>query len=131
DSVVLNGSFNIRVENDVPVTASNTLVSVDEDDLVPAGNHDPTSPGDDAASVSPVTGTLQFSVGADESATVGFASLNGTQVLDTGGIASKSGGVALVYLWDASTNPLYATPDGTAGHAAFKIQVTDPSPGAY
>jgi T1SS-143 domain-containing protein len=131
DSVVLNGTFNIQVENDIPVTASNTLVTVDEDDLTPAGNGDTSSPGDDGASVSPVTGTLQFLVGADESATVGFASLNSAEVFDTSGAAVKSGGLALTYLWDSLTNTLYATTDGTAGGAAFSIQVTDPSTGAY
>ncbi|MBR1126117.1 VWA domain-containing protein, partial [Bradyrhizobium lablabi] len=131
DSVVLDGTFNIAVENDIPVTASNTLVSVDEDDLTPAGNGDTTSPGDDATAVSPVTGTLNFTVGADESATVGFASLDGTAVLDTNGAAVKAGGVELTYLWDSATNTLYATPDGTAGSAAFKIEVTNPSTGAY
>jgi T1SS-143 domain-containing protein len=129
DSVTLSGGFSIIVQDDVPTTASNTLVAVDEDDLA-AGNHDAAA-GDDVTPVSPVTGTLQFSVGADNPATVGFASLNGTAVLNTSGIAVTAAGVALAYLWDSSTNTLYATPDGTSAHAAFQIQVTNTATGAY
>jgi T1SS-143 domain-containing protein len=129
DSVTLSGGFSIIVQDDVPTTASNTLVAVDEDDLA-AGNHDAAA-GDDVTPVSPVTGTLQFSIGADNPATVGFASLNGTAVLNTSGIAVTAAGVALVYLWDSSTNTLYATPDGTSAHAAFQIQVTNTATGAY
>ena len=115
DSITLSGGFTINVEDDIPTTALNTLVTVDEDDLVPAGNNDTTSPGDDTTSVSPVTGTLQFSVGADESATVGFASLDGAAVLDTGGKAVTPAGVALHYFWDASSNTLYASTDARCG----------------
>ena len=129
DTITLSGNFTINVEDDIPVTASNTLVTVDEDDL-PAGNHDTTSPGDDNTSVSPVTGTLQFSVGADEPATVSFAALNSTAVTDSLGHPVTAGGHALSYLWDSATNTLYATPDGTTGHAAFSVSV-DPSTGAY
>ena len=129
DTITLSGNFTINVEDDIPVTTSNTLVTVDEDDL-PAGNHDTTSPGDDNTSVSPVTGTLQFSVGADEPATVSFASLNATAVTDSLGNPVTAGGHALSYLWDAATHTLYATPDGTTGHAAFSVSV-DPATGAY
>ncbi len=127
DWVQLDNGATVAIENDIPVTASNTLVAVDEDDLA-SGNHDTTSPGDDAASS--LTGTLHFLVGADEPATVGFASLNATAVIDTLGHAVTAGGHALSYLWDSTTNTLYATPDGTAGHAAFKVSV-NPATGAY
>ncbi|TKW77421.1 MAG: hypothetical protein DI543_15815, partial [Bradyrhizobium icense] len=129
DSITLSGGFTINVEDDIPTTASNTQVAVDEDDLS-SGNHNTNSPGDDLAQPSAVTvnGTLNFSVGADEPASVGFASLNGADVIDSNGAAVKAGGVALKYLWVSDT--LYATPDGTAAHAAFKIQV-NPTTGAY
>ncbi len=119
----------------MPVTGLNATITVDEDDLA-SGNHNTTSPGDDAASVSPVIGTLNFSVGADEPATVGFASLNGAAVVDTATHAVTAGGVALHYYWDSASHTLYAsTSADTLAHAtataAFKIQVTDPATGAY
>jgi len=134
DSVQLDSGATVAIENDIPVTASNTLVAVDEDDLA-SGNHDTTSPGDDAAALSPVTGTVNFSVGADEPDTVGFASLNGTAVVDTGNHAITAGNQALHYFWDAGTNTLYAstlvdTPTHAFETAAFKVQI-DPSTGAY
>ena len=95
------GAFAVQIRDDIPTTASNTLVTVDEDDLA-AGNHDTTSPGDDATSVSPVTGTLQFSVGADEPATVGFASLQrhrGSSIPAV--IPSLPADSALSYVWDS------------------------------
>src|SRR6185369_8049448 len=83
-----------------------------------------------------VTGTLSFSVGADEPAKVGFASLNGAAVVDSGGTAVNAGGVALHYVWDASTNTLYAsTQTDTLPHAissaAFSIKITNTATGAY
>lgn len=129
DSVKLgNGTFVVQIRDDIPTTASNTLVTVDEDDLA-AGNHDAAA-GDDVTAVSPVTGTLQFSVGADETATVGFASLHSTAVVDAAGHPVTAGGQPLSYVWDLLTNTLYATPDGNPAHAAFKVGV-NPSTGAY
>ncbi|HKS19362.1 MAG TPA: DUF5801 repeats-in-toxin domain-containing protein, partial [Bradyrhizobium sp.] len=135
DTVNLSGTLTVSIENDIPVTGSNTLVVVDEDDLA-AGNHNTTSPGDDTPSAS-LTGTLNFSVGADEPATVGFASLNGAAVLDSLGHAVTAGGPAhaLHYYWNAATNTLFASTDTTnastaASSAAFKITV-NPSTGAY
>ncbi len=130
DSVKLGaGAFVVQIRDDIPTTGSNTFVTVDEDDLA-AGNHNTTSPGDDATSVSPVTGTLHFSVGADEPATVGFASLHSTAVVDAAGHPVTAGGQPLSYVWDLLTNTLYATPDGNPAHAAFKISV-NPATGAY
>ena len=135
DGDTASSKFIVSVDDDVPVTGLNATITVDEDDLA-SGNHNTTSPGDDAASVSPVTGTLNFSVGADEPATVGFASLNGAAVVDTATHAVTAGGVALHYYWDSASHTLYAsTSADTLAHAtataAFKIQVTDPATGAY
>jgi T1SS-143 domain-containing protein len=135
DGDTASSKFIVSVDDDVPVTGLNATITVDEDDLA-SGNHDTTSPGDDAASITPVTGTLNFSVGADEPATVGFASLNGAAVVDTGTHAVTAGGIALHYYWDSASHTLYAsTSTDTLAHAtataAFKIQVTDPATGAY
>jgi T1SS-143 domain-containing protein len=135
DGDTASSKFIVSVDDDVPVTGVSATITVDEDDLA-SGNHNTTSPGDDAASVSPVTGTLNFKVGADEPATVGFASLNGGAVVDTATHAVTAGGVALHYYWDSASHTLYAsTSTDTLAHAAataaFKIQVTDPATGAY
>ncbi|MDE5452826.1 VWA domain-containing protein [Bradyrhizobium sp. CSA112] len=129
------GAFTIQIRDDIPVAKSNAIVSVDEDDLT-AGNHDTIAAGDDAASLSPVTGTLNFSVGADEPASVGFASLHGAAVVDTAAHAVTTGNAALHYYWDSASNTLYAsTLADTLAHAtataAFKIQVTNAATGAY
>ncbi|KRR21582.1 DUF5801 repeats-in-toxin domain-containing protein [Bradyrhizobium retamae] len=128
------GVFTIGIEDDIPVTGPNATVTVDEDDLA-SGNHDTASAGDDAASVSPTTGTLNFLVGADEAGTISFAPLDGFAVVDAGNHALTAGNQALHYFWDAGTNTLYAstltdTPSHAFATAAFKIQV-DPSTGAY
>ncbi|MEH2588349.1 DUF5801 repeats-in-toxin domain-containing protein [Bradyrhizobium sp. AZCC 1721] len=136
DTVKLpTGAFTIQIRDDIPVAKSNAIVSVDEDDLT-AGNHDTIAAGDDAASLSPVTGTLNFSVGADEPASVGFASLHGAAVVDTAANAVTAGNAALHYYWDSASNTLYAsTLADTLAHAtataAFKIQVTNAATGAY
>ncbi|MEH2570888.1 T1SS-143 domain-containing protein [Bradyrhizobium sp. AZCC 1577] len=128
------GVFTIGIEDDIPVTGPNATVTVDEDDLA-SGNHDTASAGDDAASVSPATGTLNFLVGADEAGTISFAPLGGFAVVDAGNHAITAGNQALQYFWDAGTNTLYAstltdTPSHAFATAAFKIQV-NPSTGAY
>ncbi|QUS39179.1 VWA domain-containing protein [Tardiphaga alba] len=122
---------NIRFDDDGPKATPTTSRSVDEDDLG-TGNQNTNSPGDDGAA-GPVSfiGTLGFSSGADAPATVGFGPLGGTAVVDANGVAITSGGLALTYLWVSGTNTLYATTDGTTAGAAFSIQVTNPSTGAY
>jgi T1SS-143 domain-containing protein len=129
DGDAVQTALTVKVTDDVPHALSNTPLAVDEDDLS-AGNHDTASPGDDAASAS-LTGTLGFTAGADAPATVSFLPLGGTPVVDANGHPVTSGGVALTYLWVAGTNTLYASTDGTVGGAAFKIEVTNPSTGAY
>jgi len=129
DGDAVQTALTVKVTDDVPHALSNAPLVVDEDDLS-AGNHDTTSPGDDVASAS-LTGTLGFTAGADSPATVSFSPLGGTAVVDANGHPVTSGGVALTYFWVAGTNTLYASTDGTIGHAAFKIEVTNPSTGAY
>jgi len=128
-SIDLGG--NIRFDDDGPKATATASKSIDEDDLA-AGNHNTNSPGDDgAAAAVSITGQLGFTSGADAPATVGFAPLAGTVVVDGNGAAITSGGKALTYLWVADTNTLYATTNGTVGEAVFSIQVTNPSTGAY
>ncbi|TKW78016.1 MAG: hypothetical protein DI543_12620, partial [Bradyrhizobium icense] len=134
DTITLSGGFSIYVEDDIPVTTSNSLVKADEDDIPGLGNNDTTSPGDDVSAN--LTGTLQFKVGADEPASVGFASLNGAAVLDTSSVAVKAAGVALHYYWDSASGTLYASKltgnlTDAISTAAFKVQVTDTATGAY
>jgi T1SS-143 domain-containing protein len=129
DGDAVQTALTVKVTDDVPHALSNAPLAVDEDDLS-AGNHDTTSPGDDAASAS-LSGTLGFTAGADSPATVSFLPLGGAAVVDANGHPVTSGGLALTYFWVAGTNTLYASTDGTVGGAAFKIEVTNPSTGAY
>ncbi len=128
DNATLSGTLKIVVENDIPKTLTNNLVIADEDNLG-SGNNDVVS-GDDAQQF--LTGTLAFSVGADEDATVGFQSMSGA-VLDANGQAVTSAGAGLTWVWDSGSNTLYAStnPMSAAATAAFSIQVTNTTTGAY
>ena len=123
------------VKNPSYATNNIPVIIVDEDNLA-GGIGDTTSLGDDQPLHT--SGTLGFLVGADEPAKVDFASMNGQAVVDTSLVpaAVSSGGVALTYFWDASTNTLYASTDVTnattaATAAAFSIHLTNPATGAY
>ncbi len=128
-------------------SAGNVPVSVDEDDLtgpLSTGNNDVQSGDDLPVNGSPsVTGTLAFSVGADEPADITFVAMHGQQVTgtysdnSTGQIASQ--GRPLYYFYDNATHTLYATwvapaDFGTgdpANNAAFSVHITNPATGAY
>lgn len=129
-SATIDLGGNIQFTDHGPSATTTASLKVDEDDLS-AGNHDTTSPGDDTASAS-LSGTLGFTPGADSPATVSFSPLGGTAVVDANGQPVTAGGVALTYLWvGGATNTLYASTNGTVGGAVFKIEVTNPSTGAY
>ena len=122
-------------------------VAIDEDDLtgpLSIGNNDVQAGDDLPVNGSPsVTGTLAFSVGADEPADITFVAMHGQQVTgthsdnSTGQIASQ--GRPLYYFYDGATHTLYATwvlpaDFGTgdpANNAAFGVHITNPTTGAY
>jgi T1SS-143 domain-containing protein len=127
--------------------SGSAAVAVDEDDLsgpLSVGNNDVQS-GDDlpVGGLPSVTGTLAFSVGADEPADITFVAMHGQQVTgtysdnSTGQIESQ--GRALYYFYDSATHTLYATwvvpadfaTGDPANHAAFSVHITDPTSGAY
>ena len=111
---------------------SHQSVTADEDDLsgpIP-GNHD-LAPGDSAQAN--LTGMLSFIVGADEPATVDFASMTG-EVKDVLDDPVTSGGDPLFYSWIGNT--LYASTDATndttaVATAVFKIEITNAQTGTY
>jgi VCBS repeat-containing protein len=107
---------------------ANPHLVADEDDL-PGGNGD-AQPGDEVQQN--LIGVLGFNPGAD-GATVSFAPLHATAVLDTSAAAVNSGGTALTYY--VIGNTLYATTDTSSdgaavSNAAFSIAL-NPATGAY
>ena len=114
-------------------------IAIDED-FLPTGNQDlpAPSPGDDGGTAT-FAGNLPIDYGADSAgATVSFAGLHGTQVIDTSfaAVLTSATNAALFYFWDGSTSTLYAATDITdeltaAATAAFMLTVTDPTTGAF
>src|SRR5262249_27548592 len=118
-----------------------------EDDLdgpLSVGNNDLQDGDDLPIDGSPsATGTLAFSVGADEPADVTFAAMHGLVVTGTFSDGStghvESQDRPLYFFWDAATHTLYATwvepadfnTGDPAANAAFKVEITDPATGEY
>jgi len=119
-------SFQVTVDDDAPtVNPTQTAVTLDEDGLA-AGNHDSAYPGDAAATDASYSGTLSYSFGADGAATAATDIVFSTSNLP----AYKSGGVALSYAWDNTTNTLTATA-GAGGPTVLTLHVTNVQTGAY
>jgi T1SS-143 domain-containing protein len=129
DSVVLNGTFNIRVENDVPVQNYSATVSgsVQEDALTNANsNHHSVGNPEGSGQTTVAEGELSalVKVGADETGTF---SLDSTP----GGLPSlTSKGAAVLYTVSGDTLTGYVEGGGGGGYqagsdrAVFTLQIT-------
>ncbi len=112
------------------------LVVVDEDDIAGVGNND-SRPRDDAQLNADGTHFLGFKIGADEPASIDFASMHllNVNIVNTP-TQVTSGGLGLKWYWNAAANTLYATTNTTnvgaaAANAAFQIALIDPSTGRF
>src|SRR5262249_13863541 len=119
----------VRYTNARKPTTTPVPLLADEDNI-PGGIGDTTSPGDDAQSG--LTGTLLIT----DATSVNFASLHQTAVLDTSSAAGTSGGTPLTFFWDPASGTLFASTNATSlanaqNTAAFKFQVAASSPFNY
>ena len=129
DSVVLNGTFNIRVENDVPVQNYSATVSgtVQEDALTDANsNHHSVGNPEGIGQTTVAEGELSalVKVGADETGTFSLVSA-------PGGLPSlTSKGAAVLYSVSGDTLTGYVEAGGGGGYqaasdrAVFTLQIT-------
>ena len=74
-----------------------------------------------------VVSSLPITFGSGGPGSIDFASLSGAPVVDNAGFPVESGGVALVFSWDASTNTLTAF---AGGEPVFTVTV-NPVTGAF
>ena len=119
----VDGSIRVMIDDDIPVLAEQTTAAVDDEGLadgIEGGIEDDVTQGDDESTYS---GSLNFTPGADQPASVDFAAMDGT----SGTLGTEN----LLYSWDGNT--LTATVDGgdRDGTELFTLEVTDAETGAY
>ncbi|MGB3338197.1 MAG: Ig-like domain-containing protein, partial [Devosia sp.] len=133
DGDVATSTLTIKLDNSNLPTASNSSVTVDEDDLTTAGGAlfqgvgNTTSTGD-ATTANPVGSFGSYGLdGKGANGGISFSVLDGQVVKDTSNNDVERDGADLKYFWEASTNTLYGTTTPTAADAAsnasFKIVV--------
>lgn len=109
DAINLNpGTFIVTVVDDIPVTGPNPDVQLDDDTVSPYGLQGTESNGDTEDAVN-VTGTLNFSIGADELPHGGENNPNNVTYLDTGapaGFSYELSGSTLLIRQDGNPDPV-------------------------
>jgi T1SS-143 domain-containing protein len=120
DTLTLDQDFYIKVVDDSPEVGEQLIATVDDEGLIDGIEGGPEDDVTQGADETTFDGSLNFSVGADQPATVDFAAMDG----DTASVGTET----VTYSWNSVTNTLTAT--GPRG-PLFTVEVTDTESGDY
>lgn len=120
DTLTLDQDFYIKVVDDSPEVGEQLTATVDDEGLIDGIEGGPEDDVTQGADETTFDGSLNFSVGADQPATVDFAAMGG----DTASVGTET----VTYSWNSVTNTLTAT--GPRG-PLFTVEVTDTESGDY